>query len=99
LTVQGSTGPGVTGAALAAGGGAAGRDAAVGWVVGSGVLATVESPDPHPLSAAASSAAAVSPVTRPTLPGLRCRVHTTPHRTLTSLIDGAGVAVRQSITP
>jgi hypothetical protein len=59
-------------------------------------LATVESPDPHPLSAAASSAAAVSPVSRRQPQN---RVHTTPHRTLTSPVDAAGVAERRSITP
>src|SRR6202042_1022101 len=93
LTAHGSTGPGLVGAAVT-GGGAAEWGAAVGWVVGCGVLATVESPDPHPLSVAVSSAAAASPVPRPTPPILHYRVHTTPHRTLTSSIDAAGMAER-----
>src|ERR1700722_2808314 len=95
LTAHGSTGPGLVGAAIVTGGGAAECGAAVGWVVGCGVLATVESPDPHPLSVAASSAAAASPVHR-RLP--RNRVHTTPHGTLTSSIDAAGVAERRRTT-
>ena len=96
LTAHGSTGPGLVGAAVGAGGGAAEWEAAVGWVVGCGVLATVESPDPHPLSVAVSSAAAASPVHRQPIP--HCRVHTTPHRTLTSSIDAAGVAERRLTT-
>src|SRR3984957_7143413 len=95
LTAHGSTGPGLVGAAVGTGGGAAGWGAAAGWVVGCGVLATVESPDPHPLSVAVSSAAAASPVPRPTPPIPHCRVHTTPHGTLTSPIDAAGMAERQ----
>src|ERR1700733_9264437 len=95
LTAHGSTGPGLVGAAIVTGGGAAECGAAVGWVVGCGVLATVESPDPHPLSVAASSAAAASPVPR-RLP--HNRVHTTPHGTLTSSIDAAGVAEWQLTT-
>src|ERR1700734_987307 len=95
LTAHGSTGPGLVGAAVGTGGGAAEWGAAVGWVVGCGVLATVESPDPHPLSVAASSAAAVSPANR-RLP--QSRVHTTPHRTLTSPVDAAGVAERELTT-
>src|SRR3984893_6368777 len=44
LTAHGSTGPGLVGAAVGAvGAGAAECGAAVGWVVGCGVLATVES--------------------------------------------------------
>jgi ATP-dependent RNA helicase DeaD len=57
--------------------------------VGCGVLATVESPDPQPLSTAASSAAAASPINR-RIP--QRRVHTRPHRTLTSSVEAAGVA-------
>ena len=95
LTAHGSTGPGLVGAAVGTGAGAAEWEAVVGWVVGCGVLATVESPDPHPLSVAVSSPAAASPVHRRVPPS---RVHTTPHGTLTSPIDAAGVAERQLTT-
>jgi ATP-dependent RNA helicase DeaD len=89
LTAHGSAGAELVGPAATTGGGAGVRGAAVGWVAGCGVLATVESPDPQPLSVAASSAAATSPVGR-RMP--RSRVHTRPHRTLTRSVDAAGVA-------
>ncbi len=78
-----------------AAGGPGARAAEVGpaVVVGlaCGVLATVESPDPQPLTVAAISAATASPVSRKTP---QCRLHTRSHRTLTGPFDVAGVAER-----
>ena len=94
MTAHGSAAAEVVGVAATIGG--ADAWAAVGWVdVGCGVKATVESPGPQPLSSVVSSAAAASPV-NPLMP--RCRVHTTPHRTLTWPVDAAGVAERHRTT-
>ena len=64
-------------------------------VVACGVLATVESPEPQPLTVAAISAAAASPVNRKTP---QCRLHTRSHRTLTGGFDVAGVAEQRFTT-
>jgi ATP-dependent RNA helicase DeaD len=91
LTAQGSAGAALApgGAASMCGPGAGGAVIeAVALVVGCGVFATVESPEPQPVNAAASSATAARSVR-----GFRqAGDHTSTHRTLTAPTGAAGVA-------
>jgi hypothetical protein len=90
--VHGSGAGGLVLAGAAIGPDDAGVSGAAGGrlVVGCGVLATVESPDPQPLSVAVMSAAPASPVNRRALQG---RIHHTRlHRTVTGPTIASGVA-------